>query len=114
MPSFLLKLGSIFRSSGRMFYPVYYLILLFTVVFFARRWGAKIGSALLVVILAMQIWDISPALKEKRAYFTSPSPSFENPMKSEFWDAIDEMCIRDSPLCPQASEHRIRGVHLQA
>lgn len=89
VPSFLLKLGSIFRSSGRMFYPVYYLILLFTVVFFARRWGAKIGSALLVVILAVQIWDISPALKEKRAYFTSPSPSFENPMKSEFWDAID-------------------------
>lgn len=89
LPSFLMKLGSIFRSSGRMFYPVYYLILLFTVVFFARRWGAKIGGLLLAVILAVQVWDISPALAQKRAYFTAPSVSFENPMKSEFWDSVN-------------------------
>jgi len=88
LPDFILKLGSIFRSSGRMFYPVYYLILLFTVTFFARFKKTKIGSLLLAVMLVVQVWDISPALAVKQAYFTSPSVSFENPMKSQFWDTI--------------------------
>lgn len=85
LPAFLMNLGSTFRSSGRMFYPVYYLILLFTVAFFGRRFGEKKGAVLLALILAVQAWDISPALAVKRAYFTSHEAAFENPMQSEFW-----------------------------
>ncbi len=40
------------------------------------------------MILAVQVWDISPALAQKRAYFAAPSVSFENPIKSEFWDSV--------------------------
>lgn len=71
VPQKLLDLCGIFRASGRIFWPVYYLIMLFVVhraahVFSPRRTAALALAAVAVV----QIVDLSPALAQKRAWDT--------------------------------------------
>ncbi|MEG2930903.1 MAG: hypothetical protein RR825_03875, partial [Ruthenibacterium sp.] len=102
IPGVVSRLGNTFRSSGRMFWPVNYLLLLCTVVFWARRGGCaaprncpyKIaakraaGTVCAALLLAVQLWDISPALAEKHAAFAQPSAEFENPMQCAAWDAM--------------------------
>lgn len=86
LPAPLRALCNTFRSSGRMFYPVYYLIFLFVVVFFMRKDRKYLGTASLAVLLAVQLWDIYPALKTKHDYFANATVAYENPMKSDFWE----------------------------
>lgn len=85
LPAPLLALCSTFRSSGRMFYPIYYLIYLFVLVFLLRKGGRYLASVLVALLLAVQLWDISPALKTKHTYFTDLPIAYENPMKNSFW-----------------------------
>ncbi len=94
LPEALLRLCGIFRSSGRMFYPVWYLLALFCVVTLARhwnarRWGTYLGAAALMLVLALQLWDISPALAAKRQHFVSYTQqgAEANPADSDFWAA---------------------------
>lgn len=87
LPHMLLTLGNIFRSSGRMFWPVSYLLLLCTVVFWARR-KKPVGAVCVAALLCVQLWDVSPALAVKREAFTAQSAAFENPMQSEVWSAL--------------------------
>lgn len=89
LPSPLMKLGSIFRSSGRLFYPVNYLLVLSAAVYFGKRSlpriGTRAGALALAVILAVQVWDISPALVQKHQHFALGEADFESPLKNEFW-----------------------------
>ena len=132
IPGFVSHLANTFRASGRMFWPVNYLVLLCTVVFWARRGASatepvcasatrkaeapphasaannagcgtagstphatrralllrSAGTVCVALLLAVQLWDISPALAEKRAAFTNPQAEFENPMQSAAWNAM--------------------------
>lgn len=58
IPKELIELASIFRSSGRMFWPVYYLIMLTLIYYLLDKSNAKIGGALLAVLLFIQIFDM--------------------------------------------------------
>lgn len=77
LPNTLNRLFSIFRSSGRIFYPVNYLLLLVAVIGLWR--GTKrykkqwISLAAIIMILAVQLVDLSPALKQKHTDFTDES-----------------------------------------
>ncbi len=87
LPAALKALCDTFRSSGRMFYPVYYLILLFTVVFLTRLPKKQLGTALLALVLAVQLWDISPALITKRQHFVDDVVDQRYLLQSDFWQA---------------------------
>lgn len=69
LPEGLLQLCGIFRASSRMFYPVYYLLILFGIVALTRRNGDpptyRLAGVLLAVMLAIQCYDISDALTAK-------------------------------------------------
>lgn len=107
LPKKIIELCSIFRASGRMFWPVNYLLVLSVLIFWAQR-SAKLvrwaGVLCLTALLCVQIWDISPALAVKRQLFTQPGVHFGdgNPMKSEAWNAMAGAYARifsfDTPL----------------
>lgn len=69
LPEGLLKLCGIFRASSRMFYPVYYLLVLFGIVNLVRKGSTpstrRSSSILLIVLLAVQCYDIGDALVTK-------------------------------------------------
>lgn len=63
LPEGLVKLCGIFRASGRMFYPVYYVLMTACIVGLARllrRVGkAALYPAVLVLVAAVQLFDLS-------------------------------------------------------
>lgn len=74
LPQWLLNLCGIFRSSGRMFYlPAACLVVwgVYTLVGACRRLSrpAVWSSVVLVLVLAVQVWDLSAVAAEKRAWF---------------------------------------------
>lgn len=68
LPSFLNKVLGMFRSSGRLFWPVYYIIITFVIVYVYRLASNKrFAGILLLGLCAFQLWDniiISEALKK--------------------------------------------------
>ena len=85
LPLAALRLFSIFRSSGRMFWPVYYILLLFSLYFLKSIINKKIISLILVFFVAIQIADLSPALIEKHRVFTDSDNMFSNPTLDTFF-----------------------------
>ena len=84
LPYPLLKLCSVFRSGGRMFWPVYYLLLL------AAVWGLSRlprGWAWVALCVAVQLFDISPALisRHEAMLATQYSDEFPSRLESCFW-----------------------------
>lgn len=72
LPGFLVQLATALRSSGRLFWPVYYLIFLCCVAGLLRltegrkRW---MQTAMIGVLCLVQLADLSPALLEKARSF---------------------------------------------
>lgn len=92
LPGWLLQLCSVFRSSGRMFWPVYDLITLAAFVWLLRavpkrqRWLPMVIAA---VLAAVQVWDISPGLVQRRDAMiqANQSDAFPTQLSSNFWQA---------------------------
>ncbi|MDR1565572.1 MAG: DUF6311 domain-containing protein [Oscillospiraceae bacterium] len=91
LPEAFIKLCGTFQASGRMFYPVFYLIFLTVIVKLAAikiKHGTKPALALLALVLLIQIWDMQPALKFKHDYFTGDNVKQKNinVVSSSFWE----------------------------
>ncbi|MDR1565571.1 MAG: DUF6311 domain-containing protein [Oscillospiraceae bacterium] len=85
------KLCGTFQASGRMFYPVFYLIFLTAIVKLAAikiKQGAKPALAVLAIALLIQLWDMQPAIKFKHDYFTGENVKQVNVnvVSSSFWE----------------------------
>lgn len=76
----------IFRAAGRMFWPVFYMIV-FTVIFIVvKGYGARIASVMLGIALVLQASDTSQAWIGLRNRMTIPPEShWATPLKSQFW-----------------------------
>ncbi|HTY13801.1 MAG TPA: DUF6311 domain-containing protein [Candidatus Omnitrophota bacterium] len=81
------SLLSILRASGRLFWPVYYLIYLCVL---SVLYGLLKGQVrnryillLLAFMLAVQIGDMSGELSKRRAFF--PGKVYHSPLTSSFW-----------------------------
>ena len=61
LPASLIKLFSVFRSGGRLFWPVYYVLVLAAFAGLAKLPAGPWAAAAVVV----QLWDISPALIQR-------------------------------------------------
>lgn len=79
LPQALVELATTLRSSGRLFWPVYYLILLATVAGLLRLCGAvrfkHAGVAALACLCVVQLADLSPALAQKANSLRDYSPT---------------------------------------
>lgn len=67
LPEFILNLCAIFRASSRLFYPVFYLVMLWVIrcLCSCRRWGLLLAALLSVV----QVTDLSPVLIAKHRMY---------------------------------------------
>jgi len=85
LPMFLLQTLSTFRASGRLFWPCYYLLTLFAVVFLAKKLPKKAAALALAAFLIIQVSDLYPTLKQKREAFIDPKSAFGNPCDDTFF-----------------------------
>ena len=69
LPAPLLALCDVFRASGRLFWPVWYLLALAILICLARLPGRRLAALTLAGVLAVQLFDLSGALLQKRAWF---------------------------------------------
>ena len=90
LPMRILTLFSLFRSSGRLFWPVNYLLLLFSIIFLNRFLGKfskkRLASAGMALLCVVQLLDLLPAFTTKHRSFTSPEPGFENMTDNVFFE----------------------------
>ncbi len=58
LPKIFIKLGDIFRASARIFWPVYYIIIFFTIVNIAKsKMKALLKTGILIFALLLQLYD---------------------------------------------------------
>lgn len=88
LPGRIIRLCSIFRSSGRMFWPAYYLLMLLAFVWLCRL-GARRTIQLVLVCGAavLQLLDLSPGLLQRRSAFASAQlqEAFPTALTGTFW-----------------------------
>ncbi len=92
-PKPLLNLLSIFRSTGRLIWPVYYGIISFAILLFGKLLEEKTGKkklfSLLLLCLVVQIIDLSPSFSYKsKAY--QQDISYESPLTNDMWNTLGE------------------------
>jgi hypothetical protein len=81
------SLMDLFRSSGRMFWPVFYAILLASISIIVRGYRSAVTTSLLTVALMVQITDTSAGWIENRKVLMSKSArKWTTPLKNPFWD----------------------------
>lgn len=62
LPEKILEYANIFRASGRMFYPVYYLIMLAIIYYIVQIPWEKVRSVILLIAIVMQVTDMRDVL----------------------------------------------------
>lgn len=87
IPQFLESLANAFRSSGRMFWPVYYLIYLGLFYLVFSRLERRVAITVCTTLLVVQAADSSAALRHFRNKFSNP-PKWSSPMQSRLWSDI--------------------------
>lgn len=86
LPASLIKLFSVFRSGGRLFWPVYYVLVLAA---FAGLAKLPRGTVWVIAAVVVQLWDISPALIQRHEAMVQAqqSEAFPTTLESNFWQA---------------------------
>lgn len=86
LPQKIQELASIFRASGRMFWPTYYLLFLWAVVTLSRfRKKEWLPSLAIGVLCLVQLVDISPALIGRHTQMAQYQEQNPTALTSDFW-----------------------------
>jgi hypothetical protein len=87
IPQSVENTANLLRSSGRLFWPVYYVLLLFLVFVVLSRFRSSVAITILAVALAVQVADTSAGwLDIRRQLMVEPSQRWATPLKDDFWD----------------------------
>ncbi len=108
LPQLIIQFATIFRSSGRLFYPVWYTIALVCCVYLLRRFSGKWKEIVIYAFVAVQLVDLTPALQIKMETFRPYTAIMPSPLDSEFWQlakSYDTIASLDTEVLPQ-------GIHL--
>lgn len=84
---------SIFRSTGRFIWPVYYGLFSLTILFFAKEYQRKKGKGILFVLLfctALQVFDLWPSLVYKHDAYQQDFSAYTEELQDEGWDILGE------------------------
>jgi hypothetical protein len=80
-------LTGLVRSSGRMFWPVFYAIVLLAITLVVKGFGARIAVVLLAVALGVQVTDTRPGWSYFRAKVKHAGKAWpQAPLRSAFWE----------------------------
>jgi hypothetical protein len=86
LPSFVLDVFAIARTSGRFIWLPMYLVMTVVTVSVLKYFPRRVGSALLIVALMLQVSDTSRATQFLSDTYTRPGP--ENYLPSKAWDVL--------------------------
>ncbi|GHV50138.1 hypothetical protein FACS1894216_01800 [Synergistales bacterium] len=87
LPQFIYTVWNVFRSSGRMMWPVVYMIMFFVICVIMKKCGKKAGLVILAVLLVIQYQDLSPYIRGKGAGFAAKVEWHTN-LLSPAWDRL--------------------------
>ena len=108
-PGFFKKLEEIFRASARFFWMPYYLIVLFTIIGIAKsKIRPLISSSLVVLALAIQLYDITPLLTSKTMTYGTYKPPMHNADWIKLMSQFDEILF-----FPAFNSPKIRSMDYQ-
>jgi hypothetical protein len=82
LPGSILKLCSMFQSSGRFIWPVFYFLVLFGLISLIRNF--RYATPLILLALVLQLIDIQPLYSSKKS---SGFEDYHSGMQAEFWQA---------------------------
>ena len=90
LPDAVLKLFNVFRASGRLFWPVNYILLTLSIAHWnsMKRLGNKGPVAVVTVVMIMQLWDLSPVLARKHNDFEVRSEYYNTAGVTEFCNVV--------------------------
>lgn len=114
LPDAVLELANVLRSSGRMFWPTFYVVVLVLVVSLARRYGPEVAARLLALALVVQIADTSQGwLKHRQAFAAKYASAWPTPFQSEFWQvaATEYRRLRSVPLEHHPDDYAVRAYY---
>ncbi|MGN0983892.1 MAG: DUF6311 domain-containing protein, partial [Gemmiger sp.] len=90
LPEKLIQLCSVFRSGGRLFWPVYYLLMLCAFVGLCRL--PRLAGVAVAALALIQLFDVSPALFQRHQAMQQAlqQDAFPSTLQSEFWQLAAE------------------------
>lgn len=92
LPQWLTDLCGTFRASGRMFWPVWYVIVALVLAALANLPRRRLAAVVLAAVLTLQVFDLSGALMQKHAWFADASLRTSAPAPTEEEVAMLEGC----------------------
>lgn len=111
LPTFIERLASIFRASGRMFWPVFYAIELFLVYLLVRGFRAPVAMGLLALALVVQVADTHNGWAGLRASrMVAPASDWVSPMRDPFWNSAAGHYRNVRGLLPQNQPERWQAI----
>ncbi|KAF1053040.1 MAG: hypothetical protein GAK43_01611 [Stenotrophomonas maltophilia] len=89
IPQWATQLYRVFRSPGRMFWPVYYLLAVLSIALVGTRLPSRLGLGFLILGVALQAIDTSKALLSIREVFHR-NTVWQSPLTSPLWSTLGE------------------------
>nr|VFK66209.1 MAG: hypothetical protein BECKUNK1418G_GA0071005_108311 [Candidatus Kentron sp. UNK]VFK71825.1 MAG: hypothetical protein BECKUNK1418H_GA0071006_108311 [Candidatus Kentron sp. UNK] len=87
LPEYAIEMANILRSSGRMFWPVFYVILFAVAYLVIRSYKRRTAIVLLSMGLFIQIFDTHAGWADiRKMLMVEPSTEWNTPLASPFWE----------------------------
>lgn len=111
------KVLSPFRSTGRFFWPVWYLVALYVIITLYRYFKMKTFMILTLFCLFVQINDLKPLINLRSLPLKESNIEYITPLQSSFWDnasnyykhinLLSNGLIKYEPLAIYAAHHEL-------
>jgi hypothetical protein len=88
LPDEIVNAAGAIRASGRMFWPVFYLILWYLLFLLVNGSSRKIAAAILFCALLLQAVDTRAAWEPRRQRYAISGKSWDTPLRSPLWNAL--------------------------
>ena len=87
LPNTILEIANVFRASGRMFWPVFYVIVFASIYLVAHHYKKRTAVSLLGFALAVQVVDLHAAWSGiRKGLMVEPSSTWSTALVDPFWD----------------------------
>lgn len=110
LPVIILEFSNIFRASGRMFWPVFYVIVLFLIYLTIKQFDQRTAVIILGFALLAQIVDTSAGwMPIRKKLMTTPSEVWSSPLVNQFWRVASNKYkkVRYIPVGNHSSEWKV-------
>lgn len=89
IPSFIYKVLSIFRASGRFMWPIMYILMILVIISVVKNHGEKVTITVLTVCCILQIIDLSTNIKNLNTMFSNKT-EYSSQLKSQAWKELSK------------------------